>query len=49
MGEQINKEFDEYQEHLKEKDKHLKMKVSFEADDTLEKELKELKDKEVVL
>ena len=49
MGEKINKEFEDYQKHLEEKDKHLKMKVSFETDKNIEKELEELKKKDVVL
>jgi hypothetical protein len=49
MGEKINKEFEDFQKHLEEKDKHLKMKVSFETDEDIEKELEELKKKDVVL
>ena len=49
MGEQINKEFDDFQKHLEEKEKRLKMKIAFETDKDIEKELKELKTKDVVL
>ena len=37
MGEQINKEFDDFQKHLEEKEKRLKMKISFETDKDIEK------------
>lgn len=49
MDEEINKEFDEFQKVLEEKEKHLKMEVSFDIDEKLENELKELKEKEVIL
>lgn len=49
MNEEINKEFDEFQKILEEKEKHLKMIVSFDIDEKLENELKELKKKEVIL
>ena len=49
MEEQINKEFDDYQKHLENKEKHLKMGLSFDTDEKLQKELEELKKKDVVL
>lgn len=47
--DEINKEFDEYQKVLEEKEKHLKIEVFFEVDEKLEKEVEELKEKEVIL
>lgn len=49
MGEQINKEFEEFQKNLKEREKNLRIKVKFEKDDKIEEELEELKEKEVIL
>lgn len=49
MDEEINKEFDEFQKILEEKEKRLKMIVSFDIDEKLENELKKLKEKEVIL
>jgi hypothetical protein len=49
MGEKINKEFDDFQKHLEEKEKRLKMNVSFEPDENIEREIEELKRKEIVL
>ena len=49
MGEKINKEFDDFQKYLEEKEKRLKMNVSFEPDESIEREIEELKKKEVVL
>jgi len=49
MGEQINKEFEEFQRNLKEREKNLRIKVKFEKDDKIEEELEELKEKEVIL
>lgn len=49
MDEEINKEFDEFQKILEEKEKRLKMIVSFDMDDKIENELKKLKEKEVIL
>jgi hypothetical protein len=49
MGEKINKEFEEFQKNLKEREKNLRIKVKFEKDDKIEEELEELKEKEVIL
>ena len=49
MGEKINKEFDEYQEDLKTREKKLKTIVRFEPDDEVEKLLDELKNKKITL
>ena len=49
MGEKINKEFEEYQEDLKNREKKLKTIVRFEPDEEVEKILDELKHKEIIL
>lgn len=49
MGEEINKEFDDFQKHLEIKEKRLKMELSFDTDEEIQKELEELKRKDVVL
>lgn len=49
MGEQINKEFEEFQRNLKEREKNLKLRVKFESDERIEDELEKLKEKEVIL
>lgn len=49
MGEKINKEFEEYQEDLKIREKKLKTIVHFEPDEEVEQLLKELKDKQITL
>lgn len=49
MGEKINKEFEEYQEDLKNREKKLKTIVHFEPDEEVEKILDELKHKEIIL
>jgi hypothetical protein len=49
MGEQINKEFEEFQRNLKEREKNLKIRVKFESDERIEDELEKLKEKEVIL
>lgn len=49
MGEQINKEFEEYQKDLKIREKKLKTIVHFEPDEEVEKVLDELKDKKITL
>ena len=49
MGEQINKEFDDFQKHLEKKEKQLKIPISFETGKTIDEELEELKRKDVVL
>lgn len=49
MGEQINKDFEDFQKELHERDRKRKMRVVFEPDEKIEEELDELKEKEVVL
>jgi len=49
MNEEINKQFDEFQKVLAEKDKHIKLNVVFEVDEKLEKAVEELKQKELTL
>lgn len=49
MGEKISKEFEEYQEDLKIREKKLKTIVHFEPDEEVEQLLKELKDKQITL
>ena len=49
MGDKINKEFENFQKDLEIRKKKLKLIVKFEPDDKLEKELKELKDKQITL
>ena len=49
MGEQINKEFEIFQKHLKKKKKKLKTKINFQNDKNLEEIIKELKNKTVEL
>lgn len=45
----INKEFEEYQEDLKTREKKLKTIVHFEPNEEIEKALNELKDKQITL
>ena len=49
MGEKINKDFEDFQKNLEEREKRLKGKVSFEPSDDIDKAVEELKTKEVVL
>ena len=42
MGEHINKEYEEYQKYLKEKEKKLKLLVKFDLSDNIDKVLEEL-------
>lgn len=49
MGEKINKEFEEYQNDLKIREKKLKTIVIFEPNDEIEKALDELKKKQITL
>jgi len=49
MGEKINKEFEEYQEDLKIREKKLKLLVSFNQDESIDEVLNELKEKEIIL
>ena len=49
MGEQINKEFEIFQKHLKNTEKKQKTKINFQNDKNLEEIIKELKNKTVEL
>lgn len=49
MGEKINKEFEEYQEDLKTREKKLKTIVHFEPDDEVEKAIQEIKNKQITI
>jgi len=49
MGDEINKEFEEFQQDLKLRNKKLKLISKFELDENLEDELKELKNKKITL
>lgn len=49
MGEKINKEFEDYQEDLKTREKKLRTIVHFEPDEEVEKALEELKNKKITL
>lgn len=49
MGEKINKEFEEFQEDLKTRDKKLKTVVHFDPDEKVDEILNELKDKKIDL
>mgnify|MGYP003289298687 CR=1 FL=1 len=48
MGENINKEYDEYQKYLDKKEKKLKLLVKFDLNENIEKILEELNKKEIV-
>lgn len=49
MEEKINKEFEQFQEDLEIRRKKLKLLVSFDLDDKINEELKELNDKQITL
>lgn len=49
MGEQINKQFEDFQEDLKNREKNLKLLVKFETNDNIDDLLEELKKKEIEL
>lgn len=49
MGERINKEFDRFQEELRQREKKLKYIMTFESDSKIDKELEELKEKKLSL
>lgn len=49
MGERINKEFEKFQEELKNREKKLKLITTFEPLDKLDDAINELKNKEVIL
>ena len=48
MGEHINKEYEEYQKYLKEKEKKIKLLVKFELNENIDKVLEELNNKEII-
>jgi uncharacterized Zn finger protein len=48
MGEEINKEYEDFKEYLNKKEQRLKLFVDFDMDDNIDKVLKELNDKEVI-
>ena len=45
MGEKINKEFEEYQEDLKTREKKLKLLIHFDPDEEVERAIAELNNK----
>lgn len=49
MGEEINKEFEEFQKSIEIHNKNLKPKVIFEPDDALDEMINDIKNKNVVL
>ena len=49
MGEEINKEFEEFQKNLEIRNMHLKTKVVFEPDDKLDEMIEDIKNKDIVL
>lgn len=49
MGEQINKDFEDFQKELEEKEKRKRIRLVFKPDEKIDEELDELKEKEVVL
>lgn len=48
MGEEINKEYEEFTKYLNKKEQRLKLFVDFDMDDNIDKVLKELNEKEVI-
>ena len=48
MGEKINEEYEDFKEYLEKKEQKLKLLVSFEMDDEIDKALEELNNKEIV-
>ena len=47
MGEQINKEYDDFQKYLNKKEQKLKLLVKFDFDENIDKILEELNNKEI--
>jgi hypothetical protein len=47
MGEQINKEYDDFQKYLNKKEQKLKLLVKFDFDENIDKILDELNNKEI--
>lgn len=48
MGEQINKEYEDFQEYLDKKEQKLKLLVKFDLNENIDKILEELNNKEIV-
>ena len=48
MGEKINEEYEDFKEYLEKKAKQLKLLVSFDMDDDIDKALEELNKKEII-
>jgi hypothetical protein len=48
MGDEINKEYEEFTKYLNKKEQRLKLFVDFDMDDNIDKVLKELNEKEVI-
>jgi hypothetical protein len=48
MGDEINKEYEDFKEYLKKKDLRLKLFVDFDLDDDIDTVLNELNSKEVI-
>ena len=48
MGEQINKEYEEFQEYLEKKEQKLKLLVNFDLDDNIDEVIEQLNNKEII-
>ena len=48
MGEQINKEYEDFQEYLDKKEQKLKLLVKFDLSENIDEILEELNNKEIV-
>lgn len=48
MGDNINKEYEEFQEYLNKKEQKLKLLVNFNLDENVDDVLKELNNKEII-
>ena len=48
MGEKINKEYEEFKKYLDKKEQKLKLLVSFDMDDNIDKAIEELNNKEII-
>jgi hypothetical protein len=48
MGEKINKEYEEFKKYLDKKEQKLKLLVSFDLDDNIDKAIEELNNKEII-
>jgi hypothetical protein len=47
MGDQINKEYEDFQEYLDKKEQKLKLLVKFDLNENIDKILEELNNKEI--